>query len=481
MDSLPDDQFVTEAAEPASRFRVLFQSVGTGSAQHPVWEALAFAVRQIKPDVLVQCCSTLTATQTIPLFDEVLGDVEWSMQRILNVSDRPDDINDLAQSYTRLMERYRRQYPEAEFHVDFTSGTKAMSVAIAVAGVLCEVAQTHYSVGERDEGGRAVKTNTTHPFLTTDLIARHRLLELKELFHAGRFDLICRQAPQDTLCIQDPDLRIRLETMKSFAEAFAKWDQFEWRHAKNALKTIRLKKEEQIRQAGWDIVQLDRNIAHLRACEEKPFSMERVADLYTKAYRVFERGDFDEFSLRCYRIIEYIGQYRFAYIFGRDTSDTSKVNSTGKVPAELLRQRVPVFHSELSPSRISRESGTVSLGLGQTLDVLSELGDAYGIYAKSIYVSNDGKQGKLHNLLELRNQSWLAHGADRVKESKAKEMKDITEELARLHLNAPMKTLSGDEVTVGDRSFDDYVAAGTFVPCPAWYSQWGDDFAATLV
>lgn len=470
MDSQLSDQLSLPSDPSAPSLVVLFQSVGTGSVNHPVWEALAFAVREIKPNILVQCCSTLTAQETIPLFDQALGDVDWAMEIARDVSDQPDDINDLAQRYTSLMEAYKAKYPDAEFHVDFTSGTKAMSVAIAVAGVLCEVSQTHYSIGDRDSGGRAVKTNVTVPFMTTDLIARHRLLELKELFNAGRYDLVSRACAKHIDYIQDPGLRVRLETLRAFSDGYAKWDQFEWRSARTILNNIRNKMEDKLVSTGWDIEQLDQNRFHVKVCEDSPFSFERVIDLYNKASRVYDRADFDEFALRCYRIVEYVGQYRFAYIFGCDTKSLNSVNSTGGILIDVLKQHVPRFFSNLPLYKTQSKSGKVKLGLAETLEVLGEIGDSYGLHTLALYHRPDGKPGPLKNGLESRNQSWLAHGSNRVNETNASEMRTITKELIEFHLSAPIQALAGDRVEVGSKSFDEYVRAATFLACPAWFN-----------
>src|SRR5271157_4326788 len=139
--------------------RVLLQTMGTGGPKNPVWEALAFAVRERRPDVLIQWCSQETLEQTVPKFEHALGPDDRPGVVRRSACKDPDDVDGLAREYLRQIDELRAEFPESELELDFTSGTKPMSAAAAVAAIARRLPRLHYAVGHRDETGRAVQTD----------------------------------------------------------------------------------------------------------------------------------------------------------------------------------------------------------------------------------------------------------------------------------------------------------------------------------
>lgn len=150
--------------------KILLQTVGTGrdpnpnpapkppkpDPGNPVWEALAFTVQEIKPDRLIQLCSEKTARETIPKFLAEVGTLTTERHEI--TSPDPDDVEKLAFQYGEELDRLRREFPEAEFYADYTSGTKPMSAALLAAAISRGIPQVCYATGIRDAGGRVTQT-----------------------------------------------------------------------------------------------------------------------------------------------------------------------------------------------------------------------------------------------------------------------------------------------------------------------------------
>ncbi len=416
--------------------KVLIQTVGTGGPNNPVWEALAFTIGRCRPDVLVQWCSRKTLRETVPRIDELLSGKDRPGDVRREQCADEDDFNALADEYLGSLDRLLREFPVARIEMDFTSGTKPMSVAAAAAAVARRIPQLHYAVGERDDSGRARKTTQLRSLSPAALVADRTLQELGLLFNKGQFAAVSQQAGELAPRLDPGSQQNRARALHLLADAYGHWDRFDWGKAFSKLREYR-KIESALLE--WDTAMIGRQVSHLRTCDKKVYSAERLVDLLANTNRCIAHGRYDDAVARLYRLMEYIGQARFV----RLVTPRDQNNPTKHVPLATLGQLAPVNARRLDAK--SRD-GKVDIGLGDTIYVLAEAGDPIGRSMKQRYdPEGDGAgnaRGPLANLLQSRNNSLLAHGTSPVREKVATELRDIAAAVLEEHLEMDGQPLS---------------------------------------
>lgn len=123
--------------------KVCIISLGTGEG---VEHGIAFSIRANNPDKIVFLI-TEQSKETIPKIEAELG---FSLNyEILEVTD-PNDIErcyfDTHQTIRKLL---KEGYSPEEIYIDFTSGTKAMSAGVSLAGAFFEVQALLYVAGKK--------------------------------------------------------------------------------------------------------------------------------------------------------------------------------------------------------------------------------------------------------------------------------------------------------------------------------------------
>jgi CRISPR-associated protein (TIGR02710 family) len=424
--------------------RVLIQTVGTGGPNNPVWEALAFTVRERQPNRILWLCSQQTKEETLPKVKRAIRDLlpqdprdprpaseSSTTETSVAVCDDPSNVERLYSEYSRLIGDMRREMPDARIEVDYTSGTKAMSAAAVLAGIAHAVDCLHYAVGPYDETGRVTKTERLVSINPIAPVIDQQIGELGRLFNLTEFDAVRQQISAIRHRAQEPQQHRRLNSLDLLAKAYSLWDRFDWSGALHILRDA--DRKESVRESGWDTGMLQQQAKHLYACNTWN-SANRLTDLLANAQRCISRGRFDDAVARLYRLTEYIGQVRFAKQF-----EINKENPTSNVSLEKLKRRAPQAASEHeSESRQSGNEKVVNLGLRATIDVLAEVGDPVGQLAKRLYdppdPSRPEKKGPLGELLDRRNESLLGHGNQPVSKDIAEQLATQVEKILREHL-----------------------------------------------
>lgn len=467
----------TETALPGV---VLLQTVGTGRTPddgktppdpgNPVWEALAFAWRHLKPQLLVQLCSPKSAEETIPRFDAALTAGERAeLSREVRVHDRADDAEALADAYRAIIDELRSRLPGARIEADFTSGTKAMSAALLVAALDREAARVHYAVGPRDAGGRATETKELVTLQPVASRADRLLRQLGDLFNRGQYLAVYTQAETLASALEGGvhrDLYARAASLAFLARAYERWDLFAWRDAFAMLREYRRPEHAKaIERAGWDGVAIGRQVPFLKGAKESaagaPPTEQRLADLLMNAERCMMRGAFDDAVCRLYRLVEYIAQGRLL-MHGIDPGKS--------VTRDMLHSLAP-----REAARLFRARATCKLGLFDGVAVLDEMQDPVGafIFGRLHGVSASDSRpiacdrygaGDLGTLLGARNQSLLAHGVQSVGETTARDLLEILRTtLARHFDHRPAdQGMSGD----GRLRLQELRSVAKFLRCP---------------
>ena len=432
---------------PVNRIALL-QTVGTGGDNNPVWEGLAFTVQQLKPSLLYQLCSKLTREQTIPRFDASAGTALKGMERRFDVCEDPDKVEDLSLAYGRLIDALRDEHPDLAIEADFTSGTKAMSAALAMAAASRGITRLHYAVGARDSSGRATSTERIVSIAGADLLGDARAIELGRVFDLGQFAAVI--AGCDGLLdggrISDALVRARLESLRFMARAYDAMDRFDWKTAFAILRDYR--KHACLASSGWRTETIGAQVPHVKACREATrLTSEFLVDLLANAERCIDRGRFDDAVARLYRLCEAIGQARLY---------SHRIDNTEHAPRKTLEQLAPKWAETYRNWRRSKGVEFAKLGARDNIDILRECGDPVGEDIHVAYHGTEGSReaGQLQNALERRNRSLLAHGFLPVEREHAE---DLAAQM-RAHLQHHLETC--------EEHLADLLKQARFLPCP---------------
>jgi CRISPR-associated protein, TIGR02710 family len=409
--------------------RILLQTVGTGGPDNPVWEALAFTVRDRQPQVLVQFCSRRSRSDTLPKFDAALGTSHHPemVVQIVDCEDH-DDIEALAALCRDTIDRLREGHPDAAIECDFTSGTKAMSAALVVAAVERGCGRLHYAVGRRDASGRAT---TTERLVSLDPVhsrADRALTSLGDLFNHGQFTAVEAQAKAlaGQLDLAAAILHAKAVSLAFLAGAYEKWDRFDWSQARAQLRDY-TKPKHRLADAGWDTDALGRQVAFLKAAAEQPQGRppqdQRLADLLANAARCIARGRHDDAVARLYRLVEYVAQSRLL---------KRGIDPARRWTPDDLEPHAPNAASDLK----HRVGGSFKLGQQESIAVLVELGDPVGhdLRDRCGDPAAGAVRGPLGQLLTKRNQSLLAHGSSPIAAEHAEALYTQVAAVLEFHL-----------------------------------------------
>ena len=339
-------------------------------------------------------------------------------------------------------------------HVPTALAVRECPAAVAAA-VARRLPRLHYAVGPRDATGRVVQTDRLVSLDTGQMVADPVLCELGRLFDRGQFAAVAAQAAPLAAQLTDARLRARAESLAYLAETYDLWDRFCWKQAFSLLRDHAKRERASgcLSAGGWDVAVLAEQVRHLKQCKEGRAQPARLADLLANAERRIAQGDYDDAVSRLYRLTEYVAQVRF-----RERFDIAKLdNPTGKVPLPKLAAHAPALAADLQ-ARNRLKNGTADLGLRDAIAALAEAGDPVGRAMQARYDPPSGSAGKakgpLGRLLDMRNQSLLAHGTLPIDRETAEALHEDVTAIVHQHLHAEGLAPA------------DVLRPARFLPCP---------------
>lgn len=404
--------------------RILLQPVGVGGegGKWPVHEAIAKALRQRTPSLVLFICSSESEKKTLPKVEEELGGLPPSERLII-----PDanDLDSIVTSVNRRVTELVRAHPQGKLEVDITSGTKPMTAAVALVGALHQATAMHYAVGPREEG-RAIRTEKILSIDVANIRALVALPTLSKLYGSCQWTavqtLVNNLQPES---VTDQSVRAKLESIRYMASVCDHWDRFRWHEAFAELR--KYTKTRSLESAGWNLEDLSRRVGFLKRCEDSEILPERLADLLANAERCHQTGRYDDCVCRCYRLFELCLQSRLRR-FAESRGWNLKVNNpAAKVPLDLLNL-APEFKESILKRKVPSEAQKLDLGLRDLIEFLGEVEDPIGRWLKPEY---ERPGSELKEGLKARNDSYLAHGSRPIDETTSESLLKLGRELVR--------------------------------------------------
>ncbi len=370
--------------------RALLMTVGTGvGAKKEQIDSLAHgllsSILHYKPDLIIffgSELSKLTVNSIGEQYKEQTSE-EMGVHQFITI----DHVDHFEECYrkirTEILER-----PDWDIIIDYTSGTKTMTMSAAIASVLYHKELTLVS-GERGPNGlillntEEIKTQNLYSVYDDLLMAK-----VKESFNQYRFE-----TAKDILMeiVRDENK----EDYQNLVSAYNSWDKFNHEDALKSITTAHIStKDESFKKNKEFLGTL------VNAKKVKEYYL--LADLINNAQRRFQEGKYDDAVARLYRVVEFIAQTKLKKEYGIETSDVD----LKKVP-ESVKEK----YQEKS------KNGKITIGLREGYKLLQELEDDLG---SEFYTDK-----RLLDLLSNRNNSVLAHGFEPITEEKeVSELKD---------------------------------------------------------
>lgn len=309
-----------------------------------------------------------------------------------------------------------------ELAVEYTAGTKPMSVAAVLATV--DTSFQYFYVGSKDPEGRdrsgiGVVLDgkewtwfQTNPWVELAVRARQ---EIAFLFNHGRFTDAQERATR-LIPVVPREMHQVYAALAELIEGYALWDRFEYKTAQHKIYSAlgKLKLYIAGRAASlhiWlDVV--EQNADFLRRHNEKSVEAQRldILDLIANAARRAEMAKkYDDAVARLYSALEAIARNR---LWNQYQIKNGAVKPE-QIPPSLRESFVRLYSDpEENPAAGLKLGLQASYHLLDALD--DELGKKYTAY-----------EDELSKVLLARNQSRLAHGTEPVKPETYEKLREI--------------------------------------------------------
>jgi CRISPR-associated protein (TIGR02710 family) len=315
-----------------------------------------------------------------------------------------DNVDDLFHCYQKAEEAVNRVlakgYAKDDVSVDYTGGTKNMSVALSLASVVHGFTFSYVGGTERTKnglgtvvGGHEVVHLSVNPW---DFLGIEERRHISVLFNACQFSAAGRLI--EDLTLKSTKHKPLFKKLGFAIHGYYHWDMF--KHAEALGRFEKAKLDELfhddlpgLRSFASETAMLTeflRRVIEKSEKGRKPCA-EIIADLYANAERRHMEGKIDDAVLRLYRALEMIAQDRLAIEHGIMNSDVPEKH----VP-EALRE-------EFSTRYRDKNDGKIKLPLTASFRLLKELGSDMG----ALFLA---RQSDFSDLQSSRNYSYLAHG-----------------------------------------------------------------------
>lgn len=396
---------------------VLFMTVGTGSnvdSEEIGFKLLArklySTINKILPHYVVFFASE-KSKHTIQYIEELFCQdndefVEGDDYQIV-LMDAIDDFNSCFEAFeTKIWEFDYENKNDYNIIMDYTSGTKTMSAAMACCGLFYSKDLISV-VGDRSTGEVSAGTEQINYQNLYKIYDKFALMRIRYNFNANRF-MACIDVLNYII-----DMKINKDSLLNLCMAYHAWDNMDFESAFDHLNAVDINRIE-LSEIKPD---LKKNLKALgtivNARSQNLKNCYILASLINNSLRKSEEYKYDDAIARLYRAFELIAQIKL---------DAYSINSSD-VDISILSQKgaSQEFIDELEKTK---EDGKIRIGLVKDYLLLNELGDDLGKY----YVEN---YKKINNMTVKRNNSILAHGLESRSKEDFDEFLEVVTDMAR--------------------------------------------------
>jgi len=387
----------------------LFMTVGTGRRTEESIKSLAHgilsAITHYNPDKIVFFGSDESKETITSLKDQYYEEKRKKLAdyEFITVS----GVDDFDECFER-MRRKIEEYEGYEIIIDYTSGTKTMTMCAAICSMLYHKRLSLIS-GKRGKDGIVIpgteKPGEQNLYSAYDKLQFDRV---KDLFNSYRFE-------ESRSTLNQIVILGEKETYEKMIDAYDQWDKFNHQAAFEILKDI---SDSRVSQ----------NKAFLGELVHKINLKYFIIDLINNAARRIEEEKYDDAVARLYRTVELVAQAR---LMDMDLIDKNrfKDNMAFVIRLDILKERLDdeVVNKHCNGQKDDDlKRGIIKLSLYKSYALLHDLNDDLGV--------KFDEDDTLQTLLQSRNSSILAHGLRSVEKDVAERLFEKVIEYAGIAL-----------------------------------------------
>lgn len=386
-------------------------------------EPLIRTILEHKPDFVC----FFVSQQSIDMLGDIKRRIKEGGHSIEDYKVVCDDANDLIHCYEtallcadKICSLCSCPY---EVVVDYTGGTKTMSVALALATVGHGFNFSYVGGTERTKNGLGMVV-TGKEIIRTEVSPWHTFaVEEKKrisLFVSTYQFEAAIAVMNETLDRLAEGEKEPWEGILEVLKGFLAWDNFNHKDAvkrlNNGLKKLKPLKGLLLSNSIKAYIEAtEASFAHLDSMQRATNFFQSlhplmVKDMVSNASRRYSQGKYDDAVARLYRTLEMVGQIAFESRFGCKTSEVP----LDRVPSSLQEEYKRKF--------IAENGDKLKIPLFATFRILKEVGDPVG-------ERFDEHKQELKNLLAARNSSILAHGSTPISKETYERFEKLLREL----------------------------------------------------
>lgn len=377
-------------------------------------EPLLKSIKHHHPEFVCFFASQATNDITTRVRDEMKKTID--IKFVTELVDNENDLLECHQKAVRAVSRIKAGgYPKDEVVVDYTGGTKNMSVSLALAAIeqgylfsyVGGTRRTKEGVGIVESGHEKMYTHL-NPW---DFMAVKEKRQVALFFNSCQFKA-CRETLKGLA--EYATMRRSLYRKLSHAiDGFYNWDLFRHTEALDSLKKARLEELTEDNESGvacfaskcQDLLPtleliISRSDKGKRPCREMGL------DLYANAERRFNEGKTDDAILRLYRLLEMLAQQNLLDCYGINVADVR--------PEQLPEQIRQAYMDKYKDPK----SGVIKLAQSPAYQLLKEFNDPLG----AAFIEN---AARFADVQLARNNSYLAHGFRSSKDAVYEKLRDF--------------------------------------------------------
>ena len=396
---------------------ILFMIVGTGFNSDSYEEGfrllakkLYSTINKINPNHVVFFASS-KSKHTIEFIEELFiqDDDEFTLGEDYQIVpiEAIDDFNSCFEAFeSKIWEFDLIEDKNYQIIMDYTSGTKTMSAAMACCGMFYSKDLVCIS-GDRSTGEVTAGTEIINYQNLYKIYDKFALMRTRQNFNSNRF-MACIEILNYIV-----DMNIHKDSLLNLCKAYYSWDNVDFEKAYNYLKNVDtnaiefsdIKNELNGNLNALGIIVNSRS-ENLKNCYI-------LASLINNARGKAEDYRYDDAIARLYRSLELIAQIRL----------TKYTLKSSDIDVSMLKQH-DVSQDFIEELEKTTEDGKIRTGLVKDYLLLNELGDELGKY----YVENESK---IKNITQKRNNSILAHGLNSQSQEDYEKFMELVLNLAR--------------------------------------------------
>lgn len=390
--------------------KLLVCTVGAGSG---IEESILFSVKKNNPTNLVLVFTDKSESK-MKLILELLKNHTLDIECV-NVD--ATAIDAIFETLNLKLKDKVKLFERDNIVLDFTTGTKAMTSGLSLAGVINGIFSFCYVDGPRDDHNRVMKSTRMIPIDLLEFVFEQELDKARRYFDMHQYDAVLS-------VIGDMKSKFphilknskKIGRLEHAARGYLEWDRFNHEAAKASLDACRQEGIQYRLNAQIDFLNVltetnERDVV----CPTK----ELIVDLLENAKRRMAEHRYDDALARLYRLTETIVQYLLW---------EEKHILTGDVDRAIIQN----ISNEGLKNRIlncNDPKSKLKLPLRLSFELFCELSPSHNV-SKWLLRNFDSKTSnlvRLFNLTQERNNSILAHGFKPINSSAPQKLLDFLE------------------------------------------------------